>query len=226
MTGPESNKIFAAILIAGITAYMAAFIADKIVHPELTLEKNAVEIDGGEVESGGPAQVAGPEPIMHLIATADIARGEKLSKACAACHSFDNGGPNMVGPNMWGIVGDKKGHIDGYAYSDALLEKGGDWNYDSLNKFLWKPKSYISGTKMNYVGIRKPEDRAAMIAWLRTLGSESYPLPTEAQIAAEKAELDPEPEAAEEGVEGEPEVEADTSEDAADAEENEAAVAN
>lgn len=206
MTGPESNKIFAAILVAGITAYLAAFVADKLVHPELTLEKNAVEIEGGEVASGGAMKAAGPEPIMHLIATADVARGEKLSKACAACHSFDNGGPSMVGPNLWGTVGSKKGHMDGFAYSDALLEKGGDWNYDSLNKFLWKPKSYISGTKMNYVGIKKPEDRAAMIAWLRTLGSSSYALPNDSQIAAEKAELDPEPEV----VEGDQAAEAES----------------
>ncbi|MFP4313047.1 MAG: c-type cytochrome [Alphaproteobacteria bacterium] len=211
MTGPESNKIFAAILIAGITAYLAAFVADKLIHPETTLETDAVAIEGGEVASAGPAQKAGPEPIMHLIATADIARGEKLSKACAACHSFDQGGPNKIGPNMWGVVGDEKGHIKDFVYSEALLEKGGDWNYDSLNKFLWKPKSYIPGTKMNYVGIKKPEDRAAMIAWLRTLGSSSYPLPSEADIAAEKAELDPEPEVAEdEAVDGA----ADTSEGA------------
>lgn len=218
MTGPESNKIFAAVLVAGITAYLAAFVADKLIHPKETLEKNAVEVEGGEVAGAVASKPKGPEPIMHLIATADIARGEKLSKACAACHSFDNGGVNKVGPNMWGVVGDKKGHIDGFAYSDALMEKGGDWNYDSLNKFLWKPKSYISGTKMNYVGLRKPEDRAAMIAWLRTLGSDSYPLPTEAMIAAEKAELDPEPEVIEpENVSDEvtdEAAEAGTSEDA------------
>ena len=95
--------------------------------------------------------------------------------------------------------------MSSFSYSDALVAKGGSWNYDSLNKFLYKPKAYIDGTKMNYVGLKKPEDRAAMIAWLRTLGSSSYALPSEADIAAEKAELAPEPEETEEeaAVEGE-----------------------
>lgn len=195
MSDFEKNKIFAAVLIAGIAAYLAAFVGDKLVYPE-KLKEDAVFVEGGPVETVAAA-VQMPDPILHLIATADVARGEKLSKACAACHSFDQGGPNKVGPNMWAVVNADKGHIDGFAYSDALLETGGSWNYLSLNKFLWKPKSYIPGTKMNYLGIRKPEDRAAMIAWLRTLDSNPAPLPTEAEIAAEKAELappEPEPE--------------------------------
>ncbi len=202
----EMNKIFAAILVAGITAMLAGFIADKLVHPK-ELKEDAVAIDGADAGHGGGAVVeAMPEPIMGLIATADIARGEKLSKACAACHSFDNGGPNKVGPNLWGVVGAPKGAHGGFEYSSAMAGHGGAWGYLELNKFLWKPKKYISGTKMNYNGIKSPEDRAAMIAWLRTLGS-SDPLPNEAEIAAEIAELAPpepeveEPEAAAAGSE-------------------------
>lgn len=198
MSDPESNKIFAAILVAGIIAMLGGFIAKKLVHPH-DLDQDAVPIEGAELVAAvidqGPQL---PEPVLHLIATADIARGEKLSRACAACHSFDKGGPNKVGPNMWNTVGAQKGHIEGFAYSDALLDKGGEWTYLSLNKFLWKPKEYIPGTKMNYIGLKKPEDRAAMIAWLRTLADSPEPMPTEAQIAAEKAELSPpEPEASE-----------------------------
>lgn len=186
----ESNKIFAAVLVAGITAMLAGFVAHKLVHPH-DLHEDAVAIDGGAVAAAGPAKAAMPDPIMHLIASADIARGEKLSKACAACHSFDNGGVNKVGPNLWNIVNAKKGAHGGFAYSDALMEKGGTWNYDSLNKFLWKPKAYIAGTKMNYLGIKKPADRAAMIAWLRTLAPSPAGLPSAGQIAAEAAELAP-----------------------------------
>ena len=216
MTGPDSNKIFAAILIAGITAYLAAFVADRVVAPVTKLETNAVAVEGGEVAGGAISGPSGPEPIMHLIASADVARGEKLSRACAACHSFDNGGANMVGPNIYGVVGKAKGGNAGFAYSDGLVAEGGSWDYDSLNKFLYKPKAFIEGTKMNYVGLKKPEDRAAMIAWLRTLGSSSYGLPSDAQIAAEKAELAPEPEVSEEdGFEGE-EAEAAAAEDDAE----------
>jgi cytochrome c len=181
---------------------LAGFVAEVLVHPH-ELEEDAVSIDGGAVETAAIAGPTGPEPILHLIAGADVARGEKLSKACAACHSFDQGGPNKVGPNLWGIVNAAKAHLDSFAYSEAMETFGGSWNYASLNKFLYKPKDYIPGTKMNYVGIKKPEDRAAMVAWLRTLAGSPAALPSEGDIAAEKAELAPEveAEAVEEAVE-------------------------
>ena len=197
MTGPQSNKIFAAFLIAGITAYLSAFVADKLIHAE-PLSEPAVPIEGGEVAAGVVSGPKGPEPIMHLIAAADIAKGEKLSKACAACHSFDNGGPDKVGPNLWGVLGGPKAHVAGFAYSDGLKNKAGSWGYTEMNEFLYKPKAYIEGTKMNYIGMKKPEDRAALIAWLRSMGSASMALPSEGDIAAEKAKLDPEPEGASE----------------------------
>jgi cytochrome c len=110
------------------------------------------------------------EPIDELMATADIAQGEKLAKVCAACHTFDKGGANRVGPNMWGIVGAKHAHIDGFAYSDALKAKSAEvWDVEALNQFLWNPKKAIPGTKMGYAGMKKPEDRAALIKWLETL---------------------------------------------------------
>ena len=198
MSDFEKNKIFAAILLAGIVAYFVAFIGDHLVHPT-HLHEDAVHVEGGAVE-GGAATVQMADPVLHLIATADVARGEKLSKACAACHSFDQGGPAKVGPNLWGVVGGPKAHSSGFAYSNGLQNMGGSWDYLALNKFLWKPKKYIEDTKMNYLGLKKPEDRAAMIAWLRTLDSSPVALPSDAQIAAEAAELAP-PEAEVEGEE-------------------------
>lgn len=195
MSSFEFNKIFAAILVPGIVLMLGVFVAhDVLMHPH-ELEEDAVAIDGGAVSAGPGAVEAKPEPIMHLIADADIAKGEKLSKACAACHSFDQGGPNKVGPNLYKVVGRAKGAVAGFGYSAAMSEFGGAWGYPDLNKFLWKPKKYIEGTNMNYIGLKKPEDRAAMIAWLRTLGASSFPLPSNALIEAEKAELaPPEPE--------------------------------
>lgn len=193
MSSFEFNKIFAAVLVAGIVAMLSGFIAGKLVHPH-ALEQDAVAIDGEAPEAaGGGGKADMPQPVLHLIASADVAQGEKLSKACAACHSFDNGGPDKVGPNLWGIVGAKKGHSGNFAYSEALIATGGSWSYESLNTFLWKPKKYAPGTKMNFVGLKKPEDRAAMIAWLRTLGS-SQALPTQGEIDAEAAALAPPPE--------------------------------
>ncbi|MCC6597280.1 MAG: cytochrome c family protein [Alphaproteobacteria bacterium] len=198
MSNFETNKIFAAVLTAGIVAMFAGFVAERLVHPQMP-DEDAVPIAALEGSAGGAAPAAADtlEPIMHLIATADIARGEKLSKACAACHSFDQGGPNKVGPNLWGVLGGKKAHLDGFAYSPAMVKAGGTWGYGELNHFLRKPKSFVDGTKMNFAGMKKPEDRAAIIAWLRTMGS-SLALPSDSDIAKEAAELAPPPVASEE----------------------------
>lgn len=188
MGGMEFNKIFAAILVAGIIAMLAGFVADKMVHPH-KLKENAFTIEGVEVAGVGSVEQL-PEPVLAMIAEADIARGQKISKACAACHTFDKGGANGVGPNSWNLVGRQKQSVSGFSYSGTLNSQGGDvWTYAELNKFLWKPKKYAPGTKMNYIGLKKPEDRAAMIAWLRTLADSPKPLPNATQIAAEEAEL-------------------------------------
>jgi len=186
----EFNKIFAAVLVAGITAMMAGFISNKIFHPEIP-EQAAIEIDTTAFETASAAvnvpQI--PQPVLAMIAEADIAKGEQLSRACAACHTFVKDGPNRVGPNMWDVVGNIKAHIDGFAYSDIFNEwheQGDVWDYEAMNAFLWKPKVYAPGTKMSYIGMKKPEDRAAMIAWLRTLADEPIALPTKEQIKAEK----------------------------------------
>lgn len=190
MGGMEFNKVFAAVLVAGILAMFGGFVAKQLVHPH-KLAENAFTIEAMEEAAPGGAKPMA-QPILAMIATADAAKGEKISKACAACHTFTKGGPNGVGPNLYGVVGGPKDHIAGFAYSGALLENGGTvWTYAELNKFLWKPKEYAKGTKMSYAGLKKPEDRAALLAWLRTQADAPKPLPSEAEIAAEMAELAP-----------------------------------
>lgn len=191
MGGMESNKIFAAILIAGIVAMLAGFVADKLTYTK-KLKEDAYAIEGVEEAGSGPVVEKLAEPVLAMLATADLERGKKVSKACAACHSFDKGGANGVGPNLWGIVGASKQAVGGYAYSGVMNANGGNiWTYEELNKFLWKPKKYAPGTKMNYIGLKKPEDRAAIIAWLRTMANSQKPLPNKGRIAAEEAELTP-----------------------------------
>ncbi len=187
MNNLEFNKIFAALLVAGITVMLGGFIAELLMYPH-ELEKNAVEIDGGIIASTAVAGPVGPDPILHLIATADVVRGKKLSKACVACHSFDNGGPRKVGPNLYGMVGGPKAAKGGFEYSSAMREAGGAWSYEDLNEFLWKPKKAMPGTKMNYIGLKKPADRAAIIVWLRDQGSSSFPPPSASEVAAEAAQ--------------------------------------
>tara|TARA_R110002072_G_scaffold120815_2_gene254209 strand:+ start:617 stop:1246 length:630 start_codon:yes stop_codon:yes gene_type:complete len=192
MSGFELNKLFAAVLCAFITVMLVGYAAETIVAPE-ALEQDAVAIEAASGDSGSSAAAKPklPDPIMALLAEADTAKGAKISKACAACHSFDKGGPVKQGPSLWGVVGHSKGAAAGFAYSDDMKAKGGIWDYDSLNHFLTKPKKYISGTKMNFAGIKKPADRAAIIAWLREQSDAPFALPTDADIAAEQAAFAP-----------------------------------
>jgi len=180
------NKLFAGILMAGLLLMAGVKLAEVLV-PHSDLEQNAYVIEvpeGGSAVAAAPAD-AGPEPILALLAGADAVAGEKLAKKCTACHVFDAGGGNKVGPALWNIVNAKKGAVDGFAYSAALSEFGGEWDYVALNAFLAKPKAYIAGTKMNFAGLKKPADRANMIAYLRQQADSQAALPTDAEIAAE-----------------------------------------
>lgn len=169
------------------------FVADKIIVSK-DLKKDVVAIDGAAASGHGgtiPAKPKLPDPIMALLAKADIAKGAKISKACAACHSFDKGGPVKQGPNLWNITGSSKGGKAGFSYSKGMTEAGGVWGYDSLNKFLTKPKKFISGTKMNFAGLKKSKDRAALVAWLRTQADAPLALPSDSEIAAEQLAFAP-----------------------------------
>lgn len=186
----EFNKIFAAILFAGIVAYLAWFVSDELIHPHVP-EKAVIEIDTSALEAanaGGAAAPTGPEPILAMLEGADAAKGEALAKACLACHGFEKGGPNKVGPNLYGIVNNAKAHKADFAYSDTIKEmaaKGDHWTYQNLNAFLYKPSGYAPGTKMSFPGLKKAQDRANVIAYLRTVADAPAAMPSQADIAAE-----------------------------------------
>ncbi len=209
MNNMELNKIFAALLVAGIVASLSGFAVSKLYHTH-ELKENAYKIEGVAAEAGGaPEAAAKPEPILDLIATADTAKGQQIAKVCASCHNFDKGGPNGMGPNLYGVVGRAKGGHSGFDYSEGMKTAGGSWIYEELNHFLWKPKDDVPGTKMTFIGLKKPEERAAVIAWLRTLADSPAAMPTDAEIAKEKADFGPAPgtdtapAATEAGTEGE-----------------------
>ena len=122
---------------------------------------------------------AGGQPITALLAKADIAAGQKstLQLGCIACHSFNEGGKNGLGPNLYNIVGHPAAAHEGYVYSAALKGKGGEWTYDNLSAWLAKPTAYAAGTKMSFAGIADVQTRANVIAYLRSLSSNPAPLP-------------------------------------------------
>ena len=176
----EGNKIFASILTAGIIAVGSGVFAGILYHPE-ELEEPAYKVaiggDDAAVEEAAGEEPAESQPIGVLLASADTGNGEKVAKKCGACHSFDKGGANKVGPALWDVVNRTIGASDGFAYSDALGGHGGAWDYNALDGFLKAPKDWAPGTKMNYAGISKDGDRADLIAYLRSLSDSPAALP-------------------------------------------------
>ena len=123
------------------------------------------------------ARAQNVEPVTDLLADADPAVGERLVRQCVACHSFDEGGPHRLGPNLWDVVGQPKATRDGFDYSDALLGFGGDWTYEELNAYLADPRGFAPGNRMTSPNMRRVADRAAVIAYMRTLSNAPAPLP-------------------------------------------------
>jgi cytochrome c len=115
-------------------------------------------------------------PLVAAIASADLAKGEKLFKKCKACHGTKQGAKHKIGPNLWDVVGNPKGHHDDFKYSSGLTGLGGDWDYAALDAFLADPKGMVPGTKMAFPGLKKEADRAAVIAYLRAASDSPAPL--------------------------------------------------
>jgi cytochrome c len=114
--------------------------------------------------------------MVEMIAAADPATGEKVFGKCKACHGVEQGGPNKLGPNLWDVIGRPKAAAEGFSYSAALKGLGGEWTYEALDKYLENPKAVAPGTKMSFAGLSKPQDRAAVIAYLRAHGDNPPPL--------------------------------------------------
>jgi len=141
-----------------------------------------------ENEGGKPAAKAPEKPIGVLLASANVEKGQSIAKQCQSCHTFEKGGPNRVGPNLYNIVEDERGKDrGGFNFSAAMKAKGGEWTYEELNKFLTNPRGYIPGTAMTFAGISNDQQRADVIAYLRTLSDSPKPLP-KAEAAAAPAE--------------------------------------
>ncbi|HWJ70276.1 MAG TPA: cytochrome c family protein [Sphingobium sp.] len=180
-------------LFAAIIALGGGIISSKIYHSERP-EPMAFAIEGAEADGEGGA-ASGPS-LATLLASADVAAGEKVFAKCVACHTINQGGANGVGPNLWDTLGvpiaEGKG---GFAFSDALKKVGGTWTFEQMDHWLTSPRNFANGTKMSFAGLSKPEDRANIIAYLNAQGSnlplpaaDAAPAPAEADNAAAPAE--------------------------------------
>lgn len=186
----EFNKISGAVLGSILFIMAVSILASSFFHTE---EANpqafaVAEADAGAA-AGGETAAAEVKPLAVLLAEADVASGEKAARKCTACHTLDEGGAARIGPNLYGIVGANHAHMAGFAYSAAMKEKSGQpWTFEELDHFIENPRGYMPGTIMSFAGIKKPEERADLLVYLNSLGS-NQPLPAApVQEAAPEAE--------------------------------------
>src|SRR5579875_3465287 len=178
----EWNKIIASVLTAIIVAQVAGILGGMLVRPrELKKPVFAVPVPQKTAATAAAPAKAAPPPIGLLLAKADPQKGKQEAQVCTACHTFEKGQPNMIGPNLWNIANSAMGEDrGGYDFSSAMQKKKGTkWTPELLDKWLTDPQAFIPGTKMTFAGIPNPEQRANVIAYLETL--------TPGGLAAEKA---------------------------------------
>ena len=178
MSAIEFNKFAGAVLFALLAMFGARTVSNIVFHPSSHEKPGWILTEGeGEGAAGESAGAAAPEvPLAQLLSEADADKGQSVAKKCAACHTFDKGGANRVGPNLYGVVGRNAGSVAGFAYSDVIQSKG-TWTYEALDAFLADPKADAPGTKMSFAGVKKPGQRADLIVYLRNQTDSPPPLP-------------------------------------------------
>ena len=174
------NKVFGAILATLLTIFVLKQASEMVFAAHAPVKPGdaiAVQI----ASTGGDADKPDTPPDWGtVLPVADVAAGQAQSEKCASCHNFANGGPNGTGPNNWGVIGRQPGTKAGFAYSAAMTafgQKVPKWDFDHLYMFLAGPQAYIDGTKMSFAGIKAPQDRINLIAWLRQQSSSPAPIP-------------------------------------------------
>jgi cytochrome c len=177
----EVNKILGAVLGTCLCLLAINIAAGAIFAPEKPAKPGYDVAVPEQAPSAKPAEQENQQPIEQLLANADMKRGENSAKKCQACHTFNKGGRNLVGPNLWGIVGRPRASEPGFNYSSAMKAKGGNWTIDDINQFITNPRGFVPGTNMTFAGIPRGSERADVIAYLNSLSDNPAPLPKAAE---------------------------------------------
>jgi cytochrome c len=184
----EWNKIIGAVLGTSLFVVALHIVVSGLLAPHKA-EKPGMEVAVTETTAPtGEAPAAEVPPDWGtVLSAADVAAGEVVRQRCLQCHDFAKGGPRKIGPNLWGIVGAKHAHMEGFSYSPAMKALADKtWDYDALNTFLKSPKAEVPGTSMSFIGLSKEPDRINLIAHLRTLSDSPFPIPPPRPPAAEE----------------------------------------
>ena len=172
------KKIIASIILAIILILGINKITDIIFYvekPEKSLQVASISTTT-TTESTSTSSITGSVEIMALLASASVANGEKVFKKCAACHSIAKGKGNKIGPALFGVLGRQAGSLVDYKYSKAMIAHGKPWTFEEMNSFLTKPKDWVKGTKMSFVGLKNAKDRAAVILYMNENTDSPLPL--------------------------------------------------
>ena len=178
----ELNKIIAAVLLTVLNLIGIGKLTDVLFHVEKPKE-SAYKIEGLEVASTSASnettetKAVEAVDIKALLAMGDLGHGEKVFKKCTACHQIASDGKNMIGPNLWSVIGRTAGSVSDYKYSKAMIAYGKEWTFEEMNSYLIKPQGYVKGTKMAFAGLRKEKDRASVILFMNSKSSNPKQLP-------------------------------------------------
>lgn len=179
------NKVAGAVL--GTALFLqVVYLASTAIFSHPAPAKPGDNLPAGQTTAAadtkaGAATPAPTEQLANYMAKADVKKGEDDTKPCQICHNFAKGGGIILCPPLYGVVGRARGSIPGFAYSDAMKAKGGNWTPETIFEFIKDPNGYLPGTKMSFAGEPDPQKRADIVAYLDTLSDHPVPLPKPAK---------------------------------------------
>jgi cytochrome c len=176
----EWNKIIGAVLGTLLFVVAVKIFSEAIFEVPMPLKPGYVVQGVPAASTGVPSAQPAEEPLPDfgtVLAKADAAKGQQISGRCQQCHDLSKGGPDKIGPNLWGVVGRARASRSSFSYSSAMSSSHAPWTFENLFRYLKSPQTVVPGTKMTFAGLPSAQDRIDLIAWLRTQSDSPVPIP-------------------------------------------------